>query len=161
MDADVPVVESGGKDRLSIRRGEYSMRFPPAHVDRVLHDGDTVRLGGTVLTAHLTAGHTKGTTTWTIERDRRTAACCTSSSSAAPMSTPATSWSATRPIRKSPRTTSAALRCSKACPATSSSARTAPTSASLKNMRAGRTATQRLHRSRRLQSLYRRPRAGI
>jgi metallo-beta-lactamase class B len=43
------------------------MQFPPTHVDRVLHDGDTVRLGGTVLTAHLTAGHTKGTTTWTMD----------------------------------------------------------------------------------------------
>src|SRR5881394_1910068 len=27
-------------------------------VDRVIHDGDTVSLGGTTLTAHLTAGHT-------------------------------------------------------------------------------------------------------
>jgi metallo-beta-lactamase class B len=43
------------------------MQFPPAHVDRVLHDGDTVQLGGTVLTAHLTAGHTRGTTTWTMD----------------------------------------------------------------------------------------------
>ncbi len=41
--------------------------YPPAHVDRVLHDGDTVQLGGTVLTAHLTAGHTRGTTTWTMD----------------------------------------------------------------------------------------------
>ena len=43
------------------------MRFQPAHVDRILHDGDTVSLGGTVLTAHLTPGHTKGTTTWTLD----------------------------------------------------------------------------------------------
>ncbi len=34
-------------------------------VDRVIHDGDTVSLGGTTLTAHLTAGHTRGCTTWT------------------------------------------------------------------------------------------------
>ena len=34
-------------------------------VDRVLHDGDTVTLGGTTLTAHLTAGHTRGCTAWT------------------------------------------------------------------------------------------------
>jgi metallo-beta-lactamase class B len=34
-------------------------------VDVVLHDGDTVSLGGTVLTAHLVAGHTRGCTTWT------------------------------------------------------------------------------------------------
>ena len=34
-------------------------------VDRIIHDGDTVSLGGTTLTAHLTAGHTRGCTTWT------------------------------------------------------------------------------------------------
>ena len=34
-------------------------------VDRVLHDGDEVRLGG-VLVAHKTAGHTRGCTTWTM-----------------------------------------------------------------------------------------------
>lgn len=33
--------------------------------DRVLKDGEQVRLGGTVLTAHLTPGHTRGCTTWT------------------------------------------------------------------------------------------------
>jgi metallo-beta-lactamase class B len=43
------------------------MQFPPTQVDRILHDGDTVGLGGTILTAHLTAGHTKGTTTWTMD----------------------------------------------------------------------------------------------
>jgi metallo-beta-lactamase class B len=36
-------------------------------VDRRLHDGDEVRLGGSVLVAHLTAGHNKGTTTWTMD----------------------------------------------------------------------------------------------
>ena len=36
-------------------------------VDRVLHDGEEVKLGGTVLTAHLTAGHTKGCTTWSLK----------------------------------------------------------------------------------------------
>lgn len=66
MDADVPVVESGG--RTDFQYGaQKSMRYPPAHVDRVLHDGDQVRLGNTVLVAHLTAGHTKGTTTWTMD----------------------------------------------------------------------------------------------
>ena len=54
MDADVPEVETPRP------------RGPGAHVDRVLHDGDKVELGGTVLTAHLTPGHTKGCTTWTM-----------------------------------------------------------------------------------------------
>jgi metallo-beta-lactamase class B len=38
----------------------------PVHVDRVIDDGATVELGGVVLTAHLTPGHTKGCTTWTM-----------------------------------------------------------------------------------------------
>ena len=43
-------------------------------VDRVLHDGDTVTLGGATLTAHLTPGHTRGCTTWTmrVEDDGQT-----------------------------------------------------------------------------------------
>jgi metallo-beta-lactamase class B len=36
-------------------------------VDRVIHDGDSVSLGGTTLVAHLTAGHTPGCTTWTTK----------------------------------------------------------------------------------------------
>jgi metallo-beta-lactamase class B len=36
-------------------------------IDRVLHDGDTVALGGTTLVAHLTPGHTRGCTTWTLK----------------------------------------------------------------------------------------------
>jgi metallo-beta-lactamase class B len=54
MDADVPEEESTAQGR------------PGAHVDRVLHDGDTVELGGSKLVAHLTPGHTKGCTTWTM-----------------------------------------------------------------------------------------------
>jgi metallo-beta-lactamase class B len=34
-------------------------------IDRVLKDGDQVTLGGTTLTARLTAGHTRGATAWT------------------------------------------------------------------------------------------------
>lgn len=66
MDADVPVVESGGRKDFQYG-SQPEMRFPPTKVDRVLHDGDTVTLGGAVLTAHLTAGHNKGTTTWTMD----------------------------------------------------------------------------------------------
>ncbi len=35
-------------------------------VDRLLRDGDEVSLGGTTLVARLTAGHTRGCTTWTM-----------------------------------------------------------------------------------------------
>jgi metallo-beta-lactamase class B len=65
MAADVAVVESGG--RADFHYGSFpGSLYPPARVDRVLRDGDTVELGGTVLTARLTAGHTKGCTTWTL-----------------------------------------------------------------------------------------------
>lgn len=55
MEQDVPALQNmkpGGK---------------PHPIDRVLHDGDTVELGGTTLVAHLTPGHTKGCTTWTLK----------------------------------------------------------------------------------------------
>lgn len=35
-------------------------------IDRILHDGESVTLGGTTLVAHLAAGHTRGCTTWTM-----------------------------------------------------------------------------------------------
>jgi len=55
MQQDVASEESTGRGR------------PGAHVDRVLHDGDTVELGGSKWTAHLTPGHTPGCTTWTAQ----------------------------------------------------------------------------------------------
>lgn len=67
MDADVPVVESGGK--ADFHYNSQDMLYAPVKVDRVLHDGDEVKLGGTVLVAHLTPGHTKGCTTWTMVVD--------------------------------------------------------------------------------------------
>ncbi len=66
MDADVPVVESGGKSDFQYG-GVSASLYQPTKVDRVLHDGDEVKLGGTVLVAHLTPGHTKGCTTWTMK----------------------------------------------------------------------------------------------
>ena len=52
MDGDVPALSAG-------------TAFPATVPDRVIHDGDTVSLGGATMTAHLTAGHTRGCTTWT------------------------------------------------------------------------------------------------
>jgi metallo-beta-lactamase class B len=63
MDADVPVVESGGAKDFAYPDHHY----PAVKVDRVLHDGDEVKLGGAVLVAHKTAGHTPGNTTWTMK----------------------------------------------------------------------------------------------
>jgi metallo-beta-lactamase class B len=66
MDADVSVVESGGKTDFQYGNVPASL-YTPTRVDRVLHDGDKVKLGGTTLVAHLTPGHTKGCTTWTMK----------------------------------------------------------------------------------------------
>jgi len=66
MDADVPVVESGGKADFQYG-SDPAQLYPPVKVDRVLHDGDNVTLGGATLVAHLTPGHTKGCTTWTMK----------------------------------------------------------------------------------------------
>jgi len=55
MAEDVPALEAikpGGKNHP---------------IDKVLHDGSSVTLGGTVLIAHLTPGHTRGCTTWTMK----------------------------------------------------------------------------------------------
>lgn len=65
MDSDVSVVETGARTDF-LAPSPNVPRYPPAHVDRVLHDGDTVSLGGVKLTAHKTAGHTRGCTTWTM-----------------------------------------------------------------------------------------------
>lgn len=66
MDADVPEIEAGGKGNFQYGDSPTS-RYQPTKVDRVLHDGEVVKLGDAVLTAHLTPGHTKGTTTWTMK----------------------------------------------------------------------------------------------
>ena len=66
MEGDVSVVESGGKTDFQYGNQPTSL-YPPTKVDRVLHDGDEVKLGGTTLVAHLTPGHTKGCTTWTMK----------------------------------------------------------------------------------------------
>lgn len=61
MKGDDKVISSGGK-------GQYlysDARWQPCHVDRVLKDKATVKIGGAVLVARKTAGHTRGCTTWT------------------------------------------------------------------------------------------------
>ena len=65
MDGDVSAVETGAKTDFLVPSPNVP-GYPLSHVDRVLHDGDTVTLGGVILTAHKTAGHTRGCTTWTM-----------------------------------------------------------------------------------------------
>jgi len=65
MDGDADVVRTGGRTDFAF--GTPGLKaYAPARVDRVLHDGDTVTLGGVTLTAHKTSGHTRGCTTWTL-----------------------------------------------------------------------------------------------
>jgi metallo-beta-lactamase class B len=66
MDADVSGVESGGKTDFHYG-GDPTTHYPPTKVDRVLRDGEEVKLGDAVLVAHLTPGHTRGCTTWALK----------------------------------------------------------------------------------------------
>lgn len=61
MSADVAAMRLGGAKDFRFQDGA---RFPKVEVDRILKDGDLVRLGGVELTAHHTPGHTPGATTW-------------------------------------------------------------------------------------------------
>ena len=61
--ADSVLLARGGRDDPN-----YANRFlfTPIKVDGYVSDGDAVSLGRMTLTAHLTPGHTKGCTTWTM-----------------------------------------------------------------------------------------------
>jgi metallo-beta-lactamase class B len=62
---DKELLESGGK--ADFRFGDTpGARFEPVKVDGTFKDSDTIALGGTVLTAHLHPGHTKGATSFTL-----------------------------------------------------------------------------------------------
>jgi metallo-beta-lactamase class B len=65
---DAPYIRSGGQDDPAFGN---RYRWTPCPVDQIVRDGDTVSLGGTVLTARLTPGHTPGATTWTMPVDDR------------------------------------------------------------------------------------------
>jgi metallo-beta-lactamase class B len=59
-EADKPLLEGG------YYPGRNDARFPPVKVDRAVKDGEAVSIGDTVLTAHLTPGHSPGCTSWTL-----------------------------------------------------------------------------------------------
>jgi metallo-beta-lactamase class B len=66
---EIPLLARGGLDDP-----QFGNRFPfaPTQADGIVRDGGHVRLGGTDLVAHVTAGHTRGCTTWTSNlRDGR------------------------------------------------------------------------------------------
>uniref|UniRef100_UPI0035CC6219 subclass B3 metallo-beta-lactamase n=1 Tax=uncultured Sphingomonas sp. TaxID=158754 RepID=UPI0035CC6219 len=71
---------SSARDAPALRAGRHEADnenghtgFPPVPVDRIVRDGEQVRVGGTALTAVLTPGHTPGCTSWSlpiVERGR-------------------------------------------------------------------------------------------
>ena len=60
---DLPMLARGGLDDP-----QFGNRFPftPVLADELLADQQQISLGGTTLTAHITPGHTRGCTTWTM-----------------------------------------------------------------------------------------------
>jgi metallo-beta-lactamase class B len=63
--ADAHLMETGGADDFSPFPKDL-LAYTPVKADRIVKDGETVSLGGVTLTMHLTPGHTKGATTWTM-----------------------------------------------------------------------------------------------
>jgi metallo-beta-lactamase class B len=63
-EGDAGLLRKGGHG--DFRFGD-TLLFPPIEPDRIILDGESLKLGDQVMTAHLTPGHTKGTTTWTTK----------------------------------------------------------------------------------------------
>jgi metallo-beta-lactamase class B len=72
MEGDALVKELTGAQVMAMAEDVPALqRMTPGNrphpIDKVLHDGDEVTLGGSTLVAHLTPGHTRGCTTWTMK----------------------------------------------------------------------------------------------
>ena len=70
-EGDAEAVESGsGSDgalgRLRMLRGIGAFKMPAARVDHRFKNGTKIQLGPIELTAHITAGHTRGCTSWSF-----------------------------------------------------------------------------------------------
>src|SRR5437016_1029855 len=97
MAEDIPALKEirpGGKDHP---------------IDKMLHDGESVTLGGTTLVAHLTPGHTRGCTTWTLKAQENGRPTTSSSSAASAPIPDSDSWT-TRRRRTSPMNSSGRSR---------------------------------------------------
>jgi metallo-beta-lactamase class B len=72
-EADAALLASGGTNDIGPMSSDPMAAYRPARADRIVRDGDIVSLGGVTLTCHLTPGHTRGATTWTmpVEEDGR------------------------------------------------------------------------------------------
>jgi metallo-beta-lactamase class B len=70
-EASADIIASGGDDpemMLPLRTFTWLgiAGYPPARVDHRFKDGDTIRVGPTELTAHVTGGTTRGCTSWSF-----------------------------------------------------------------------------------------------
>ena len=70
-EASAGVIASGGNDpdialplRTLAQIGLFG--YPPARVDHIFKDGDTIQVGPIALTAHVTGGGTRGCTSWSF-----------------------------------------------------------------------------------------------
>jgi metallo-beta-lactamase class B len=70
-DADAQLIARGGKGDFAFGA---RLTYEPLKADRIIADGESISLGDTKMTAHLTPGHTKGCTTWTtsVEENGKT-----------------------------------------------------------------------------------------
>jgi metallo-beta-lactamase class B len=66
--ADARLLETGGNEDFSPFPKEL-MLYPPVKAGRIIRDGEALKLANVTLTAHLTPGHTKGATSWTMNVD--------------------------------------------------------------------------------------------
>ncbi|HTR36029.1 MAG TPA: subclass B3 metallo-beta-lactamase [Bryobacteraceae bacterium] len=72
MEGDALVKELTGAEVMVMAEDVPGLRkiMPggkPHPIDKILHDGEKVKLGGTTLVAHLTPGHTRGCTSWSMQ----------------------------------------------------------------------------------------------
>jgi len=63
IEQEAELLETGGKTDYLFGSAGW---FPPVKVDQTFKDGDKIELGGSTLTAYLTPGHTKGSTSYAI-----------------------------------------------------------------------------------------------
>ena len=66
-EASAAAMAAGGYDAdipLPMRAIAWAIRYPAPRVDHVFKEGDTIRVGTTALTAHVTGGHTRGCTSY-------------------------------------------------------------------------------------------------
>ena len=70
-EGDADVMSAGGRGDVALGPARFvwylgALGFPAPRVDNTFRDGATIRLGPIELTAHVTAGHTRGCSSWSF-----------------------------------------------------------------------------------------------